>query len=101
MLSLPFIMLLANLTSTVLDVLRMEIVSAILLNLSLGVFFTRWILFAQTLVLIPLRFINRLTYPLVLIYTHIELHRTIGTLLKQVFKPGGDNRVAPNTAADK
>ena len=96
MLSLPFVMPLANLTSTVLEVLSIEIISAILLNLSLGVFFNRWILFAQTLVLIPLRFMNRLTYPLVLVYTHIELRRSVKTLLKQL-KPGGNNSVTPNT----
>ena len=95
MLSLPFIMPLANLTSTVLDLLSMEIVSAILLNVSLGIFFHRWIIFTQALVLIPLRFINRLTYPLVLVYTHAELRRSLGSLLKRMFKPGGENPVTP------
>jgi hypothetical protein len=96
MLALPFIMPLANLTSTVLDVLSMEIISAIMLNLPLGVYFTRWILFTQSVALILLRFINRLTYPLVLLYTHVELRRSVSALLKQLFKPGGNNSVAPS-----
>ena len=96
MLSLPFIMPLANLTSTVLEALSVEIISAILLNLPLGVFFNRWILFTQALALILLRFINRLTYPLVLVYTHIELRRSVKTLLK----PGGNNSVTPKTTGN-
>ena len=101
MLSLPFIMPLANLTSTVLEVLCMEIISAILLNLHLGIYFTRWILFIQSLALILLRFINRLAYPLVLLYTHVELRRSVNSLLKQLFKPGGNNSMAPSTSSNK
>ena len=95
MLSLPFIMPLANSASSVLEVFSIQIVAEILLKLHLGVYYAHWIAFAQTLIFLLMRFLSRIVYPLVLIYTHTELRRSVNTLLKR-FKRN-NNRVAPET----
>lgn len=97
MLSLPVIMPLALVASTVLEIIGIHLTTQILLNLlSLNVYFGNWILFVLALVLIPVRFLNRIFYPLVLVYTHCELRRSVVDLLKR-FK-GGNNRVTPKNA---
>ena len=95
MLSLPFIMPLANSASSVVEVFSIQIVAEILLKLPLGIYYAHWIAFAQTLVFLLMRFLSRIIYPLVLIYTHTELRRSVNTLLK-LFKRN-NNRVAPKT----
>ena len=95
MLSLPFIMPLANSASSALEVFSIQIVAEILFKFHLGVYYAHWIAFAQTLVFLLMRFLSRIVYPLVLIYTHTELRRSVNTLLKQ-FKRN-NNRMAPET----
>ena len=95
MLSLPFIMPLANSASSVVEVFSIQIVAEILLKLPLGIYYAHWIAFAQTLVFLLMRFLSRIIYPLVLIYTHTELRRSINTLLKRFKK--NNNRKAPET----
>ena len=95
MLSLPFIMPLATMASTLLEVFILIVITEIILksNISSSIYSAYWIRFAQTCVFLVLRICNRLIYPLVLVYTHTELRHSIGALLKQ-FKRG-NNRVTP------
>ena len=94
MLSLPFIMPLANVASSMLEILSIQIVAEILLTLPLGVYYAHWILFTQTFVFLLVRFMSRIIYPLVLVYTHIELRQSVRVLLKRLKKK---HRVTPIT----
>lgn len=95
MLSLPFVMPLASMASSLLEIVSVQIVAEILLSssLPLGVYLPYWIRFAQSLVFIPVRLLNRLIYPFVLVYTHAELRQSIDASLKR-FKVR-NNQVTP------
>ena len=97
MLSLPFIMPLANIASSVLEVLSIQIVAEILMRLPLGIYYAHWIVFAQTVVFLLMRLLSRIIYPLVLVYTHTELRRSVNALLKQFYR--NNNRVTPMTGS--
>ena len=99
MLSLPFIMPLANSASAVLEVLSIQIVAEIMLRLPLGVYYAHWIVFAQTLVFFLMRLLSRIIYPLVLIYTHTDLRQSVIALLKRFKSNSNQNRVSPMTPA--
>ena len=98
MLSLPFIMPLANSASAVLEVLSIQIVAEIMRRLPLGVYYAHWIVFAQTLVFFLMRLLSRIIYPLVLIYTHTELRRSILALLKWFKSNSNQNLISLTTS---
>ena len=95
MLSLPVIMPLAIIASNILEIIVTTLASRILLALSLGVYFPHWIVFTHLQLLIFLRFISRLVYPLVLVYTHTPLRNATKRLLKRL---KGRNQVSPVTS---
>ena len=76
MLSLPFIMPLVILASTVLEAAIAFLIEILLSMLSLGDLFSYWIVVTNSIVLTFIMFFVQLVYPLVLLYTH--------TLLRQV-----------------
>lgn len=92
MLSLPFIMPITISASYILEVGIVVATGRFLLSLSLGEYFPYWIVFTHTQLLTVLRFLSRLIYPLVLVYTHIPLQQAVKGLLQQ-FKI--NNRVNP------
>ena len=94
MLSLPFIMPLALIASTVLEGILVLFVGNVISMLSSSDLFPYWIAFTNSVLLIFLRFFIRLVYPLVLVYTHIPLRNAVKRLLNR-FK--GRNRVTPGT----
>lgn len=96
MLSLPVIMPLTIVASTVLEVGAILLLGQALLMLSLGVYFPHWILFAQSQLLFFIMFVTRTVYPLMLIYTQPHLHQVFKKLLKR-FK--GTNSVAPSPSS--
>jgi hypothetical protein len=73
MLSLPFIMPLANLASSVVEGAQIIVVGLIISMLPLGDLFPYWIMFINFLLASFLRFFIRLVYPSVLLYTHRKL----------------------------
>ena len=92
MLWFPVVMPLAISASTFLEIIALQVIGEILTTFSLGVYLPYWILFTQLLALLFFRFITRLIYPLVLVYTHTRLRLAIKEHLK------GTNSVAPLTA---
>ena len=92
MLSLPFIMPLANIFSTVLEGALAVSVGNILSMLTLGDLFPYWSSFINSVLLIFLRFLIRLVYPLVLLYTHTKLHKAVKRRLDRL---KNRNRVTP------
>ncbi len=103
MLSLPFIMPLANLASSVVEGAQIIVVGLIISMLSLGDLFPYWIMFINFLLASFLRFFIRLVYPSVLLYTHRKLCRAIKRLVRELKKenvmtPGNVN--IDSTTAD-
>ena len=94
MLSFPVVMMLAIIASKFLEILLLQIVGEVLMSLSLGVYLPYWTLFAQFLAAFLLRIVTRLTYPLVLVYTHARLRRAIK---KYLIRLKTMNSVAPST----
>ena len=95
MLSLPLVMPLAIIASTVLEGILILVLAEVFLTLPLGDLLPYWILNFQSVVLIIFRVFTRLTYPLVLIYTHTQVREAFKKLFKR-FK--STNRVAPSSS---
>ena len=95
MLSLPFIMPLVIIASSVLEALLSLLVTRVISMLSLGDLLPYWIIVADSMLLIGLHFFIRLVYPLVLLYTHTHLQQAALILLNR-FKR--HNRVSPGTS---
>ena len=91
-LSLPIIMPLALIASAVLEAAIAQLVAQICLALSLGVYLSYWITMFQGIVNYPYRTFSRLTYPIVLVYTHSYIREAIKKQIKQI---RGKNRVTP------
>ena len=93
MISLPFIMPLANVSSAVLEgALAVSVGNALSMISVLGDQFPYWSNFINTILLIILRFSIRLVYPLILFYTHTKLRKAVKRLLHRL---KNRNRVAP------
>ena len=97
-LSLPIVMPLALVASTVFEGILALLTTEILLTLDLGVYFPYWISVAQSLLSLTLRFFTRSTYPLVLIYTHSYIREALKGLLKRA-RPA--NQVTPSQSAEQ
>ena len=96
MLSLPIIMPLTILASTVLEVAIVMLVGRALLSLSLGEYFANWSVFTHLQLGVLLRLISRMIYPLILTYTHASLYREVKNLLKHLKI---NNRIHPDILA--
>ncbi len=86
MLSLPFIMPLANLASSIVEGAQIMLVGLIISMLPLGDLFPYWIMFTNFVIASFLRFFIRLVYPSVLLYTHRKLRRAIKRLVRELKK---------------
>ena len=95
MLSLPVVMPLTIIATTVLEAIVVLLVGNILFTLSSGDFLPYWILFTDGQILALFRVFTRVTYPLVLIYTHSDVRQTFKTLFKRP-RPG-TNSVSPSS----
>lgn len=95
MLSLPFIMPLTILASTVLEAAVAFLIESLLSMLSLSDLFPYWILIANSMVLVFVRFFTGLVYPLILLYTHTLLHQGFKRLLNRL---KSNNRIVPITS---
>ena len=84
MLSLPFIMPLAIIASSMLEAFLGGPVARIMSMLPLGDLFPYWIVFTNSLMLSVLRFLIRLTCPLVLFITHTRLRQAVKGLLDRL-----------------
>ena len=93
-LSLPIIMPLALIASTMLESIIALVSTEILLMFSLGEYLPYWIGFSQSLVNVLFRVISRSAYPVLLIYTHSHIREAVKKLLKRV---KATNRVAPGS----
>ena len=93
MLSLPVVMPLALIGSTILEGTVILIIAEIFIRLPLGVYFPYWLETAQAVVLISSKFFTRLTFPLLLIYTHTHIREAFKQLLRRL---RGNNRIAPS-----
>ena len=91
-LSLPIIMPLATITSSIIEPVISRLVMQICLSLSLGLYLPYWITVFQAIATYPYRTFSRLAYPIILIYTHSYIRETIKTLIKQI---QGKNRITP------
>jgi hypothetical protein len=94
MLSLPFIMPLANLVSGLVEGAMITLLGVIISMLSLGDLFPYWTMFTIFILASFLRFFIRFVYPSVLLYTHRTLRRAIKRLVREL-KNG--NIVTPGT----
>ena len=92
MLSLPFIMPLVIFASSLFEAFLGGSVARVISMLSLGDLFPYWIVFINSILFSVLRFLIRLPYPLVLLYTHIPLRQAVKGLLDQL---RNRNRVTP------
>ena len=95
-LSLPVVMPLVILSSTLIEAAVAFLIAEIILILSVGEYFPYWITVTQSFVLALLRVFTRLTYPFVLVYTHSHVRKATKKLLKRL-KPS--NRVTPESVA--
>ena len=95
MLSLPFVMPLVIIASSLLEALLSLFVTNVISMLSLGDLLPYWIIFAYSMLLVGLQFFIRLVYPLVLLYTHTHLRQAFKKILNR-FKR--HNRVNPGTS---
>jgi hypothetical protein len=84
MLSLPFIMPLSNLASGLFEGATITLVGVIISMLSLGDLFPYWTMFTIFVLASFLRFLIRLVYPLMLLYTHRKLRRAIKRLVREL-----------------
>ena len=94
MLSLPFIMPLVIIASSLLEAFLSGSVAHVKSMLSLGDLFPYWIAFTNSVLLGVLRFFIRLPYPIVLLNTHTPLRAAVKGLLDRL-KNG--NRVIPES----
>ena len=92
-LTLPVVMPLVILASTVIEGVVSLLATEIFLALSLGIYFPYWITVAQAQISTFFRFITRSVYPFVLIYTHSHVRDAVKSLLKR-FK-GRANQIVP------
>ena len=92
MLSLPVVMPLALIGSSILEGIVILTIAEVFFVLPLGVYFPYWLLTTQSVVLISSKFFTRLTYPFVLIYTHTHIREAF----KQMLHLRGNNHVAPS-----
>ena len=93
MISLPFIMPLASISSAVLEgIVAISVGNVLSMIPALGELFPYWAHFILTTLLTILRFLIRLVYPLILLYTHAQLRKTVKRLLRRLLKR---NRVTP------
>ena len=92
-LSLPVVMPLVILASTVIESVVILLATEIFLVLSLGIYFPYWIAVAQAQIGTIFRIISRPVYPFVLIYTHSHVREAVKSLLKR-FK-GRANQIVP------
>ena len=91
MLSLPFVMSLVIIASSILEALLSLFVTRVMFMLSLGDLLPYWIIFANSILLIGLQFFIRLVYPSVLLYTQTHLRQALINRFKC------HNRVNPGT----
>ena len=84
MLSLPFIMPLSILASSIVEGAQIILVEKIISMLSVGDLFPYWIMFTNFLLASFLRFFIRLIYPSVLLYTHRKLRRAFKRLVRDL-----------------
>ena len=84
MLSLPFIMPLTILASSILEVGLVMFAGRFLLSLSLGEYFPHWSVAVHLQIGALSRLLTRLIYPLLLTCTHTSLYRSVKHLLKQL-----------------
>ena len=94
MLSLPFIMPLAIIASSLLEALLGGPVARVMSMLSLGDFFPYWIVFTNSVLFSVVRFLIRLPYPFILLYTHTRLRQAVKGLLDRL---RNRNRVNPGS----
>ena len=94
MLSLPFIMPLAIIASSLLEALLGGPVARVISMLSLGDFFPYWIVFTNSVLFSVVRFLIRLPYPFILLYTHTRLRQAAKGLLDRL---RNRNRVNPGS----
>ncbi len=103
MLSLPFIMPLSNVASSLIEGAAITLVGVIISMLSLGDLSPYWIMFTIFVLSSLIRFFTRLVYPSVLLYTHRTLRRAIKRLVRElkngnIVTPGNVN--IDSTTAD-
>ena len=91
-LSLPIVMPLVLIASSILEAMILLLIAEVILILSLGVYSPYWIGLSQTVALIFSRFLIRTTYPVVLAYTHSHVRKSLKEMLRR-FR--GTNRVTP------
>ena len=84
MLSLPFIMPLTNVASAMFEGVTITVVGVSLSMLSLGDLFPYWTMFTIFVLASIIRFLVRLIYPLMLLYTHTTLRRAIRRLVREL-----------------
>ena len=103
MLSLPFIMPLAIFASSLFEALFGGSVARVMSMLSLGDLFPYWIVFTNSVLFSVVRFLIRLPYPLVLIYTHTPLRQAVKGLLDRLrnrnqVTPGSVNTITSSSS---
>jgi hypothetical protein len=103
MLSLPFIMPLSNVASSLIEGAAITLVGVIISMLSLGDLSPYWTMFTIFVLASLIRFFTRLIYPSVLLYTHCTLRRAIKRLVRElkngnIVTPGNVN--IDSTTAD-
>ena len=84
MLSLPFIMPLTNVASAMFEGATITVVGVVLSMLSLGDLFPYWTMFTIFLLASIIRFLVRLIYPAVLLYTHTTLRRGFRRFVREL-----------------
>lgn len=94
MLSLPVVMPLALIGSSILEGVVILTIAEIFFKLPLGIYFPYWLLTTQSVALLLSKLFTRLTYPLVLVYTHTHAREAFKQLLQRL---KGNNRVAPSS----
>ena len=97
MLSLPFIMPLANVASSMFEGATITVVGVVMSMLSLGDLFPYWTMFTIFVLASFIRFFIRLVYPSVLLYTHRKLRQAIMRLIRKlkrgkIMTPGTMNK---------
>ena len=93
-LSLPFIMPLVIIASSVFEAVLGGSVARVISMLSPGELFPYWIVFINSILFSILRFLIRLPYLIILLYTHTPLRQAVKRLLDQL---KNKNRVTPGS----
>ena len=104
MIFLPFIMPLFNIISGILDgAITVSVGNTLSMIPALGDLFPYWAHFISTILLTIFRFLSRLVYPMILLYTHTKVRKAIKRLLRRLKNrnrviPGGENvETTPDT----